>query len=102
MAGACRARLNQISPRVEDRFLATLAATCNVNAACAEAGVSKGAIYTHRKRWSAFARRWDAAVKLGSLRLQFALVEYAANPFSATELPEPAEIEIEPVPMRRR
>ena len=31
-----RARVKQWTPRVEDRFLATLAATCNVKAACAE------------------------------------------------------------------
>lgn len=41
-------------------------------------------------------------MKIGSLHLQFALVHYAANPFSAEELPDAEEIEILPVPMRRR
>ena len=35
-----RARLKQWSPRVEDRFLAALASTCNVKAACAEVGMT--------------------------------------------------------------
>lgn len=87
-----RARLTQISPRVEDRFLATLAATCNVKAAYSEAGVSKGAIYTHRKRWPAFARRWEAAVEDGYARIEMALVENGCNLFSAPEPPPEAPI----------
>lgn len=89
-----RARLKQITPRVEDRFLAVLSATGNVKAACAEAGVSVVAIYAHRQRWPGFARRWDEAVDLAGIRLEFALVHFAANPFAAPELPEPAELSI--------
>lgn len=97
-----RARAGQITAAVEDRFLATLAATCNVKAAYTAAGVSKGAIYTHRSRWAGFARRWDEAVKMGSLVLQFAVVERCGNPFSSAGLPEPEEVAILPAPMRRR
>jgi hypothetical protein len=83
-----RARLSQFSPRVEDRFLAALAATCNVKAALAEAGMSKGAAYTHRKRWPAFAARWDAAVETGYARIEIGLLEQAGNLFSSAELPD--------------
>jgi hypothetical protein len=82
-----RARVGQITPAVEDRFLAVLAATCNVKAAYTEAGVSKGAIYTHRKRWRAFAEKWDAAIDEGYARIEIGLVENACNLFSAPELP---------------
>ena len=87
-----RARLRQITPRVEERFLRTLAATCNVKAAYTEAGVSKGAIYTHRHRWRAFAERWDAAVEEGYVRLELALLENAGNLFSSPEVPPEAPI----------
>ena len=85
-----RARMRQWTPRVEDRFLATLSATCNVKAACAEVGMTAASAYGHRKRWTAFARRWDAAVEEGYARLLLGLVEHAGNPFSSPELPEPA------------
>lgn len=83
-----RARLRQISPRVEDRFLAALAATCNVKAACAEAGISKSAAYNHRNRWRTFGERWDEAVERGYTGIEFGLVDRACNLFSASELPE--------------
>ncbi len=82
-----RARLNQFTPRSEDRFLGALAATCNVKAACAEVGLSPAAAYNHRKRWPAFAERWDAAIAAGSARIEFGLVEAACNLFSRTDKP---------------
>ena len=91
-----RARVRQFSPRTEDRFLAVLAATCSVKAACEAAGMSKGAAYDHRKRWPGFARRWGEAIEQGTIRLQFGLMENASNMFSSAELP-PA---IEMPPMR--
>ena len=87
-----RARLRQITPRVEERFLAVLAATCNVKAACREAGISFGAMYAHRKRWPGFARRWDEAVEIGALQLEFALVAHAMNPFSPLGPARPAPV----------
>jgi hypothetical protein len=89
-----RARAGQISPKVEDRFLAVLAATCNVKAALAAAGISKSAAYTHRKRWPGFARRWHEALEVGELRLELAVAHHAANPASSTGLPEPAPMAI--------
>lgn len=92
-----RARAGQWTPQAENRFLAVLAATCNVKAACAAAGRSRSSLYAHRKRWPAFARRWDAAVEQGAVALEFAIVSHAANPFSARALPPPAEVPAMPV-----
>jgi hypothetical protein len=77
-----RARLRQWTPRVEERFLATLSATCNVKAACAEAGLTAASAYNHRKRWPGFARRWDEAVETGYARLEAGLLEHAGNMLS--------------------
>lgn len=87
-----RARLKQWTARVEERFLAALAASCNVKAACAEAGMSVSSAYAHRQRWGAFERRWDEALETGYARLEAALVETAGNLFSEPE--EPPEIAI--------
>ena len=84
-----RARLRQWSPRVEERFLAALGATCNVKAACAEVGLTAASAYGHRKRWRAFAERWDAAVEEGYMRLECGLVEAAGNFLSGEALPDP-------------
>jgi hypothetical protein len=86
-AQIARARAGQWTARSEDRFLQVLAATCNVKAAYGEAGKTKGSAYSHRKRWPAFARRWDEAEKMGSLRIELALVEHAGNPFSTVGQP---------------
>lgn len=73
------------SPRIETRFLTTLAQTCNVKASCTAAGVSKTAAYAHRKRWPEFARRWDAALKEGGMRLEVGLIQRGCNLFSPDE-----------------
>ncbi|HEV7659988.1 MAG TPA: hypothetical protein VGO55_09105 [Allosphingosinicella sp.] len=85
-----RARLHQWTPRVEDRFLATLAATCNVKAACAEAGMTAAAAYGHRERWPGFARRWAEAVREGYAEIEAALMANGENLFSSPELPPEA------------
>lgn len=87
-----RARLKQWSPRVEERFLETLAATCNVKAACAEVGLTAASAYNHRKRWAGFERRWKEAVKLGYILLEGALIEAAGNIYSSQEPAEPGPI----------
>jgi hypothetical protein len=85
-----RARLHQWTPRIEDRFLAVLQATCNVKAALSAVGMSKGSAYTHRKRWPGFARRWLEAEQVGTIRLEWALIECAQNLASRRELPPAA------------
>ena len=77
-----RARLRQWTPRVEERFLAALAATCNVKAACAEVGLTAASAYNHRRRWMGFAERWDEAVATGYARLEAGLLEHACNMLS--------------------
>ena len=72
-----RARLRQWTPRVEDRFLAALAASCNFKRACAEAGLSVPSAYRHRERWPGFAARWDAAIAVGYDKLDEELVTSA-------------------------
>jgi hypothetical protein len=77
-----RARLRQWTPRVEARFLATLTATCNVKAACAEVGLSPASAYNHRGRWPAFARRWDEAIQIGYSQIEMGLIQAGSNLFS--------------------
>ena len=86
-----RARIKQWSPRVEARFLATLAATCNVKAACAEVGMTAASAYGHRKRWMGFAARWDEAIEEGFMRLEAGLLEHGGNVFSG-EHPKESEV----------
>jgi hypothetical protein len=86
-----RARFRQWTPRSEDGFLAALAATCNVKAACAAVGLTPAGAYRHRGRWPAFARRWEEALDMGCAGLEAALLEAAGNPFSRAETPLPGE-----------
>jgi len=81
-----RARPRQWTPRTEARFLATLAATCNVKAACAEAGLSVPSVYLHRQRWPRFAEQWREAVETGYARIEIGLVETGGNMFCAPEV----------------
>jgi hypothetical protein len=76
-----RARLHQWTPRLEGRFLAMLAATCNVRATCAAVGMSAPSAYKHRARWPGFARRWDEAVEIGYGRLECGLAASAIASF---------------------
>ena len=81
-----RARVKQWTPRTEQRFLAALAATCNVKAACREVGLWPPSAYNHRNRWPAFARAWDEAIEEGYVRIEASLVEAAGcNPYSELE-----------------
>ena len=89
-----RARLKQWTARVEARFLAALAATCNVKAACAEVGMSVGSAYAHRRRWPGFAGRWDAAIAVGYVRLEAALIESSCAFLSGEPLPPEAPLRV--------
>jgi hypothetical protein len=80
-----RARLRDWSPAVERRFLDALGATCNVKAAIAEVGKSKGSAYGHRRRWPAFAKAWDQALHEAYAALENALMVNGANLFSTPD-----------------
>ena len=82
-----RARIRQWTPRAERRFLEALAATCNVKAACAVVGLTQASAYAHRKRWSAFADKWDQVIAESMWRIEEALLDRACNPMSDAEAP---------------
>jgi hypothetical protein len=82
-----RARLKQWTARTEAVFLRTLAATANVKAACAAAGLSVPSAYVHRSKYPAFAKRWAEAIEIGAERLEWQLLESGCNAF------EPASID---------
>lgn len=65
------------------RFLDTLAVTCNVKAACRAAGVAPANAYRTRGRDPGFAASWQAALALGYVRLEEALLEYALSRVAA-------------------
>lgn len=84
-----RANVGQWTYRTEQRFLAVLAATCNVKAACREVGLWPPSAYNHRKRFPGFARAWDQAVEIGRNELESSIHENL-NHFFDREMPEPA------------
>lgn len=87
-----RAKLTQWTPRVEDRFVAVLAATCNVKLACREVGMWPPSAYNHRKRWPNFARRWDQAIEIGYARLEAALIQNACHFLNPIDAPAPEHL----------
>lgn len=80
-----RARLKQWTPRIEARFLAALAGSCNVKVACAAVGLTAASAYGHRERWTGFAERWDRALATGYIRLETAMVEAAGTMLGGPE-----------------
>ena len=87
-----RARLKQWTPRVEDRFLATLAATCNVKAACAEVGMTAASLMATASAGRPSPCAGTRRSRMGRRGLEFALLEYAMNPFSSLDPAAPAPI----------
>jgi hypothetical protein len=65
------------------RFLDALAATCNVTASCAAAGLSTNGAYKLRKRDPAFAALWIEAIAIGYERLEEAMLRYALGTVNA-------------------
>lgn len=91
LAQVARARIRQWTPRVEARFLAALASSCNVKLACAAAGLSVASAYNHRRRWNGFAERWDLALEIGYGQLEAALVASAGAMLGDPDFtPDPA------------
>ncbi|THD36226.1 MAG: hypothetical protein E7773_09940 [Sphingomonas sp.] len=88
-----RARPGQFTPRTEARFLKALAQCCNVAAASRAVGLTATAAYYHYHRWPDFAKRWDAALEEGYVRLEMALFEAAGRVFRAVDYPQDVPIE---------
>ena len=72
-----RKRHNLFGKRRREAFLEHLAATCNVQASAAAAGVAVSTVYANRMRDADFRADWQAALEQGYARLEAALVERA-------------------------
>ena len=72
-----RKRHNLFGKRRRAMFLEHLAATCNVQASAAVAGVAVSTVYANRMRDPYFRADWQAALAQGYARLEVALVERA-------------------------
>lgn len=71
--------LTQWSEEVEEHLLDLLAATCNVQLSCAEAGVGPTSAYRQRRLRPDFAAKWQAALEQGYARIEMELVRRAAE-----------------------
>jgi len=67
---ARRMRRNQFSRERKEAFLAHFAATCDVTASAAAAGVCESTVYEHRRSDPAFAAAWPDALEQGYARLE--------------------------------
>lgn len=92
-----RARIGQWNAETEVRFLSALAASANIQHACRTAEVSAASAYVRRHRWRAFAARWDEALEIGHIRLEFALLENANNILEGGEIDYAPDMPIPPM-----
>ncbi len=76
---AKRERKGSFSAAQRNSFLRHFAATCNVGAAAAAAGVSRSTIYKRRTRDPVFRAAWEAAQAQGYAALEAALVQRALD-----------------------
>ena len=84
-----RARLHQWTPRVEARFLALLAETCNLRLSLRAVGFSAQSLDEHRKRWPAFDAACEEMLERGYARIDTGLAYCACRLFSPDAYPEP-------------
>ena len=63
----------------EEKFITTLAETCNVTRACKAAGVGVTSVYRRKKESAAFRGAWMAAMAIAYQRLELVLLERAFN-----------------------
>lgn len=81
-----RKRHNLFGKARRQAFLEHLAATCNVQASAAVAGVAVSTVYANRMRDAEFRADWDAAIAQGYARLEAALIARAAAGEGRTEI----------------
>lgn len=65
-----KARADSFTKRKQQRFLDALAATCNIRAAAAHAGVSVQTVYNRREWDEAFAQAWGRAIVMAYDRIE--------------------------------
>ena len=92
-----RARLHQWTPRVEARFLAYLAESCNLRLSLRAVGLSAQSLHEHRKRWPAFDARCEKALAIGYERIETGLWHGACRYFSPDFYPAPDPPAVAPV-----
>ena len=63
----------------EKRFLETLATSCNVTLAAAEAGLSSTVIYRRRRTDASFRRAWGEALAIGYAELEMMMLRRALH-----------------------
>lgn len=69
----------QWNKRKQERFLAELAATCNVAASCRAVKMSDQSVYRLRQRSPEFRAGWEAALCEGYARLEMMMLERMLN-----------------------
>jgi hypothetical protein len=74
-----RSKGDRWTEEAETVFFDHLAASCNVLASCEEAGFCNSSVYQRRREDAGFARRWQAALEQGYVRIEMALVRRAAD-----------------------
>jgi len=70
----CRRRRPFTAAR-QEKFFATLAATCNVSRACRAAGIGRDCVYNYRRKSAAVRARWAEAVRESYARLELMMLE---------------------------
>lgn len=91
-AQVVRAGVGRWSKRGEEAFLAELAASANVQRACAAAGFSTQALYKRRLTDRHFAEAWDAALIIGQARVEAYLIQTADRTFDPGSVADDAEL----------
>jgi hypothetical protein len=74
-----QARKNAFDRAKQARFLAELAATCNVSLAAKRAGVSVGTVYDRKAKDAAFRAGWGTALGEAYRKLELMMLERAMN-----------------------
>ncbi len=60
----------KFTPKKREKFLETLAATCNVSKSAQAVGVSTVTVYKTRRKDEAFAMEWEQAIEAGTATLE--------------------------------
>ena len=74
-----RTRADSFDAKRQARFLAELAATCNVSLAAKRARVASTTVYTHKARDASFRARWAQAIGSAYQNLELMMLDRAMN-----------------------